>query len=91
MKIINTLIYIIGVIIFFKILDYSNKENAPKLIRNVCRIIIVFLFIIAIATLVSFAIIVKEVGAIKRIIAALLALLLLIYLLHTIKKYIKGK
>lgn len=49
---------------------------------------VVLVFLIASISLAIYAISIKEVGLTKRIIGAILAILLLLYLIYTIRKYL---
>ncbi len=94
MNFINLVIYLIVAVIFqrfFRIaLDKSFSKKSSTLTISVSRIIVIIVFTIAIISLFSYSILIKEVGLTKRIIGGVLGFLTLCYFIHIIKNYLKN-
>lgn len=84
-KIIVTSVFIYLFLCFYK---KSFDEQTSKFLKYFSRSLIVLVFLIAIISLAIYSIFIEEVGLTKRLIAGILSILLLLYLIHTIKKYL---
>lgn len=84
-KIIVTSVFIYIFLCFYK---KSFDQQTSKFLKYLSRSLVVLVFFLAFISLAIYAIAIKEVGLTKRIIGAILAFILLLYLIHTIKKYL---
>lgn len=84
-KIIVTSVFIYLFLCFYK---KSFDEQTSKFLKYFSRSLIVLVFLIAIISLAIYSIFIEEVGLTKRLIAGILSILILLYLIHTIKKYL---
>ena len=66
----------------------EDKNTNPK-IKIILRAVVIIVFLISIVSLFFYSIFIVEVGIVRRIIAGIVALMFLIFMVHTIKKYIK--
>lgn len=91
MEILGKILYFVVMMLairYFKVImskaEYKNIEPRK---RTILRVIVITVFIIAIVSLFAYSILIVEVGMTRRVISGILALALLIYLIHLIKKY----
>lgn len=84
-KIIITLVF---TYLFLYLYKKSFDQDTSKFLKYFSRSLVVLVFLIASISFAIYAIAIKEVGLTKRILGAILAMMLLLYLIHTIKKYL---
>lgn len=84
-KIIVTSVFTYLFLCFYK---KSFDEQTSKFLKYFSRSLVVLVFLIAIISLAIYSIFIEEVGLTKRLIAGILSILILLYLIHTIKKYL---
>ena len=86
-------LYLLLVIVFMRffyfVLRRSFEDENSTIYKFATSGIVFFVYTIAILTLFAYAIFAKEMGANRRIIASLIAMLMLIYFGIIVKKYIK--
>ncbi|MDO4721065.1 MAG: hypothetical protein Q4A78_10425 [Peptostreptococcaceae bacterium] len=77
--------------IFLPLLDNSYNAKMPKWLRIIIGFIIFMLFIVSIASLTVYSLLITEVGIVKRVIAGVFDLFLILYLGYTIKQSFKKR
>lgn len=91
MEILGKILYFVVIMLAIKyfsvIMSKAEYKNISPKKRTILRAIVIIVFLIAIVSLFAYSILIVEVGVTRRIIAGVLALALLIYLIHLIKKY----
>ncbi|WP_394018787.1 hypothetical protein [Anaerococcus cruorum] len=86
-KILYFVVMMLAIKYFSVIMSKSEYKNISPRKRTILRAIVIIVYLIAIVSLFAYSILVVEVGVTRRIIAGVLALALLVYLIHLIKKY----
>lgn len=91
MEILEKTLYFVVMMLAIKYFDVimgnaESKSISPRK-RTVIRAIVIIVYLIAIVSLFAYSILNVEVEMTKRVITGILALALLIYLIHLIKKY----
>lgn len=91
MEILGKILYFVVIMLairYFKvIMSKAEYKNIDPKKRTILRVIVITVFIIAIVSLFAYSILIVEVGMPRRIISGILALAMLIYMIHLIKKY----
>lgn len=75
-------------------LTFSDKPlgaKMPKWLRIIIGFIIFMLFIVSIASLTVYSLLITEVGIVKRVIAGIFDLFLILYLGYTIRRSFKKR
>ena len=86
-KILYFVVMMLAIKYFKVIMSKAEYKNIEPRKRTILRVIVITVFIIAIVSLFAYSILIVEVGMTRRVISGILALALLIYLIHLIKKY----
>ena len=86
-KILYFVVMMLAIKYFKVIMSKAEYKNIEPRKRSILRVIVITVFIIAIVSLFAYSILIVEVGMTRRVISGILALALLIYLIHLIKKY----
>ena len=91
MEILEKTLYFVVMMLAIKyfdvIMDNAESKSISPRKRTVIRAIVIIVYLIAIVSLFAYSILNVEVEMTKRVITGILALALLIYLIHLIKKY----
>lgn len=91
MEILDKILYFIVLMLAIKyfnvIVGKADSKNISPRKRTIIRAIVIIVYLIAIVSLFAYSILIVEVGITRRVISGILALALLIYLIHLIKKY----
>lgn len=86
-KILYFIIMMLAIKYFKVIMSKADYKNISPRKRTVLRAIVIIVYLIAIVSLFAYSILIVEVGMSRKVIAGILALALLVYLIHLIKKY----
>lgn len=87
-RIIKLAITLIFTYLFLYVYKKSFDGEKSKALIYFSRSVIVLVFLISSISLAIYSMFIKEVGPTKRIIGGILSILLFLYLIHTIKKYL---
>ena len=90
-KILYFIIMMLAIKYFKVVMSKADYKNISPRKRTILRAIVIIVYLIATVSLFAYSFLIVEVGMTRRVIAAILALAMLIYMIYLIKKYSETK